>query len=89
MTKGAPNGAPFGQCLYVRILDRQLDEEGVVAGTALCPNFSLVCGDDGFGDGKPQTVAAIHCPGLICPVKPLEYILEVFFGQGFTGTGNG
>jgi len=61
-------------------MDRELDEESVGSGIALRPNSALVYAYNGFRNGKTQTVTAIHCPGLVCPVKPLENIFEFFFG---------
>ena len=40
-------------------------------------------GDDAFGDGKTETVAVVHLPCFISPIKTLEDIFQFIFGYGF------
>lgn len=45
-------------------------------------DISLVEFDNGFGDGQPQSVAAVRGSGFIGPVEPLKDFIKITVGGG-------
>lgn len=63
----------------------KLYRKGVETALALGPDPAAMLFDDALGNGKTQSVAAVHGAGLVDAVEPLENVFQILLGDGFTG----
>lgn len=56
----------------------QFNKKSIDMVSAFCPYFALVSSDNGFSNREAKTKTAGSASGLICAIKSLEKIIQIF-----------